>query len=170
MISRLLITLFICLSTNFAAKRAELHITDVLGFKFGKWEGETTYSYPATNQNITLKFSSTSKKSDDGKYSLTKGTISIQGFEFDYSEKMSLLQDKNGLYQASYQDTKITASYGFKVISKTEMKSIDNDTGESSEYIIEELGDNKIKFTGTRKSKDGTILHTFVGISTYLGE
>ena len=57
-----------------------------------------------------------------------------------------------------------------KILSKNRLMTIEDITGEISEWTIEKISDNRYKVTGTRKTKDGTLIMSWESIATYLGE
>lgn len=170
MIIRTLFILIVSISSLSAAKRVELQLKDILGYKMGKWEGSHTYTYP--NQGtIVSQFESISYLSKNKKMVISKGTFKIGETEGAYTSKDSVQKSKDGTFKSVYEDNLgYTATGRLKIVTKSHLMRIEDLTGNVQEWTIEQVDENTFRTKGTCKKEDGTLIYSWVAEVKYLGE
>ena len=113
MLYRTLLAIFICISPSFAAKKTEILPRDVVGWKLGKWESKSTFTFADTGEKVTDIETSISYLSKNKKLEITKGKFKgDDGYEGSYTSKISTIRDKEGFYKDYYEDNHGEVSTG----------------------------------------------------------
>ena len=165
MLKKIILALFVCISPIFTDD-----IFKLPEFRLGTWEAKTNYTFPNSDEKLSLEFKSFSYLSKNKKIKITKGRYWSEDFNTNYLSKFSFKPQEDGTYRYIYEDEEGEATYSFKVIKKHHYSSTDDVSGNVDEWTVEQVDENTFKSTGIYKTADGQVINSWVSISKYLGK